>query len=324
MVNPSDLISIVIPTFNRQKMIIDALNTCINQTYRPIEIIVVDDGSTDKTSEKINSWKEKNLETKLIYLKQINSGGNVARNYGIEKSNGQYIAFLDSDDLWEKTKLHKQYNLIKNRKNVGAVYCGLKEINYENGLVVSDKKRTYFVGLIHSKLLINDITSPTSSYLIKKEVFKHVGKFDTNLKARQDWDMWIRISKKYEIHAVKENLLLLRIHRGVRTSSNSVNEINAYKYIRKKYKREIGKLSFMDQKKAKGCFYKRIGRVNHHYLSSKKKSFYFLIKSIFIYPFDFDSYAAFFGLFLNSKLRNKINVSWNKVFAKTNFEIKSH
>ena len=76
MVNSSDLISIVIPTFNREKMITDALNTCINQTYRPIEIIVVDDGSTDKTSEKINSWKEKPPETKLIYLEQINSGGN--------------------------------------------------------------------------------------------------------------------------------------------------------------------------------------------------------------------------------------------------------
>jgi glycosyltransferase involved in cell wall biosynthesis len=101
------LISIVIPTYNRAHLILEALETCVLQTYRPIEIVVVDDGSTDRTIASVQDLNKgsSHQDVTLKIVKQENKGGNVARNNGIKNSSGEFIAFLDSDDLWNKTKL---------------------------------------------------------------------------------------------------------------------------------------------------------------------------------------------------------------------------
>mgnify|MGYP001231990062 FL=1 len=108
------LISIVIPTFNREHLILDAIETCVLQTYRPLEIVVVDDGSTDRTVGFVQNWSNgsSHKDVTLKIIKQENKGGNVARNNGIKNATGEFIAFLDSDDIWNTTKLEKQYEFI--------------------------------------------------------------------------------------------------------------------------------------------------------------------------------------------------------------------
>ena len=114
------LISIIIPTYNRENLIIDALETCLNQTYRPLEVIVIDDGSIDNTISVVNAWfNQKNTSEFLGKLiSQSNKGGNAARNKGIRASSGEFIAFLDSDDTWDPLKICKQYEIIRENKNI--------------------------------------------------------------------------------------------------------------------------------------------------------------------------------------------------------------
>ena len=320
------LISIVIPTFNRENLIIDALETCVLQLYRPLEIVVVDDGSTDQTIEFVEDWNKGSSHKDVILkiIKQENKGGNVARNNGIRNATGEFIAFLDSDDLWNSTKLKKQYNLIRQSDEIGGVYCGLRQVEVESGKVISDHKRDYAEGFILSQLLVKDVTAPTSAYLIRKKIFDEVGYFDKNLQARQDWDMWIRLAEKYEIRAVHENLMDLRHHKGTRTASNPHKEINAYIKIRQKYQYLLEKQCSNIQNEAKANFYKRLGRVHFHNNISKRIAFTYYIKGILLFPRDFDNWAALIGFFLPKTIRTKINGLWNKVFSKTKFSIRSH
>ena len=320
------LISIIIPTFNRENLIVDALETCLNQTYRPLEVIVIDDGSSDNTKSVVNTWFIQNNTPRFSgkLISQSNKGGNAARNRGIKASSGEFIAFLDSDDTWDPLKISKQYEILIDNKTIGGVYCGLREIEIKSGKILNDKKRSFKEGFILSDLLIKDVTAPTSTYLIRKKVFDEVGQFDEKLQARQDWDMWIRLSTKYEIRAVKENLIDLRHHEGPRTASNPFKEINAYQSIRAKYKYLLEQQSMSIQKEAKANYYKRLGRVHFHHNISTTKALGFYLKALSIYPKDFDNWAALIGLFVPRVLREKMNIIWNKIFYQTRFAIRSH
>lgn len=320
------LISIIIPTYNREHLILDALETCVSQTYRPLEIVVVDDGSTDRTVGFVEDWNKcsSDKDVTLKIVKQENMGGNFARNNGIKNATGEFIAFLDSDDLWNATKLKKQYALIKQSDRIGGVYCGLRQVEVESGKVISDDKRYYSEGFILSQLLVKDVTSPTSSYLVRKKVFDLVGGFDETLHARQDWDMWIRLAEKYEIRAVHENLMDLRHHQGIRTASNPHKEITAYIKIRQKYLYLLDKQPSSIQKEAKANFYKRLGRVHFHHNISKRIAFSYYLKGILLFPKDFDNWAALIGFFVPKKIRAKINGIWNNFFSRTKFAIRSH
>ena len=220
--------------------------------------------------------------------------------------------------------MSKQFKLINAKPDCGAVYCGLKHVQAENGKVIEEIDRQYPSGSLLSSLLIKDVTAPTSCYLIKKEVFDKVGLFDTELQARQDWDMWIRIAEYYNIEAVPENLVLYRHHEGERTISDPWKEIRAYKAIRSKYQKLYGKLSSRNLSKANAAFHKRMGRVKFHQGISKSQALTHYFKACVLDPFDFDNYAALAGFFIPSGLRKFIHRAWNAIFGKTALAIRSH
>ena len=217
LIKDRHLIDVVIPAFNAEKYIAQTLESAAFQGDLIKSIIVVNDGSSDKTSEIVDSFSKTRQDLNITLLNQVNQGLANARNTGITAASAPYIALLDADDIWLETKLRKQLHLFSKDQNLdlGAVYCGYTLIN-ENSLPIVGKHliiQPALRGKVYSKLLTgNFISGSGSSILIKASVFKEIGYFDENLNASEDWDMWLRIARKYQFDYVDEPLVQIRVH----------------------------------------------------------------------------------------------------------------
>ena len=194
-------ISVVIPSYNRREFLKRSIDSAINQTKKPLEIIVVDDGSTDGTETMIKSDYDF-----VKFIKQKNKGVSAARNIGIKVSIGEWICFLDSDDEWKKDKLEKQINAMKS--NPGYKFFHSNEIWIKNGLRINQKKKhKKYGGDIFDKCLDMCRISP-SSVMIDKTVFDEVGNFNENLVVCEDYELWLRICDKYRVFFIDEPLII--------------------------------------------------------------------------------------------------------------------
>jgi glycosyltransferase involved in cell wall biosynthesis len=324
--NESALVSVVIPVFNRESLIATALQSALNQTHRPLEIIVVDDGSEDGTVAACREWMKRNARDGVLFklLEQSHGGANVARNRGIAESSGSYIALLDSDDTWLPEKISKQIPLFEKNEKIGGVYCGLKIVDLSNGEVVPLEDRDYPAGDILKEMLVRDVTNPTSCWIVKKNVFVKVGDFDPTLEAREDWDMWIRICVNYEIACLPEVLVEMGKHSGERVSSDHNHGINARKAIFRKYAYLRKRFPFWLSLAARANMYRQRGRAFLRWKGARLKAAGYQMMAILVWPFEFDSYAALLGVCLPSDFRDRLTVFWNRIFGKTWFEIRSN
>ena len=194
-------ISVVIPSYNRKEFLKRSIDSAINQTKKPFEIIVVDDGSTDGTETMIKSDYDF-----VKFIKQKNKGVSAARNIGIEVSIGEWICFLDSDDEWKKDKLEKQINAMKS--NPGYKFFHSNEIWIKNGIRINQKKKhKKYGGDIFDKCLDMCRISP-SSVMIDKTVFDEVGNFNEDLVVCEDYELWLRICDKYRVFFIDEPLII--------------------------------------------------------------------------------------------------------------------
>ena len=194
-------ISVVIPTYNRKELLKRSIDSVINQTIKPSEIIIVDDGSNDGTEAMV---KKKYDSLKLI--KQKNKGASAARNFGIKVSSGEWICFLDSDDEWMSNKLEQQNGIINSSQE--AWLCHTNEIWIRNGVRVNQmKKHQKYGGNVFENCLDICRISP-SSVLIKKEVFETVGLFDESLKVCEDYDLWLRITAVLPVIFLDQPLII--------------------------------------------------------------------------------------------------------------------
>ena len=193
-------ISVVIPTFNRAETIARALQSVENQSFPPQEIIVVDDGSTDETA-KIIATEFPGIR----YYFQKNRGVSASRNFGVKKSQYEWIAFLDSDDEWLPQKLTIQTRAIA--ENPDSRICHSDEIWIRNGVCVNQmKKHQKFGGHIFQKCLPLCVISP-SAVLIHQSIFDDVGLFDESLPACEDYDLWLRVCSKYPVLFLEQKLI---------------------------------------------------------------------------------------------------------------------
>jgi len=192
-------ISVIIPAFNRAHTLPKALDSVLSQTLKPREIIVVDDGSTDETNTVLANYPG------LCIISQDNRGVSAARNVGIEKAGGEWLAFLDSDDEWLKEKLEKQWDTICIDDKL---ICHTEEIWIRNGQRVNPmKKHKKFGGMIYERCLPLCVISP-SSVMIHRSVFEDVGVFDESLEVCEDYDLWLRICAKYSVLFIDEPLIV--------------------------------------------------------------------------------------------------------------------
>ena len=185
-------ISVIIPTFNRKKTLGRAIQSVMNQSLSPFEILIIDDGSNDGTEE----WVKENFQN-MRYIYQDNHGVSSARNIGIENAHGDWVAFLDSDDEWLPNKLYEQAKAMDS--NPEMKFFHTNEIWIRNGVRVNQmKKHKKYGGYIFEKCLDICRVSP-SSVLIQKEVFDNIGIFDESLRVCEDYDLWLRITSKYPV-----------------------------------------------------------------------------------------------------------------------------
>jgi len=193
-------ISVIIPTFNRSKTIFRAIDSILKQTYKPYEIIVVDDGSTDGTKDLVI-----NKYPSIKYFYQSNNGVSKARNKGVHESKGEWIAFLDSDDEWLPKKLQEQKKNLE--QNPTTFISHTNEIWIRNGVRVNQmKKHQKFGGYIFDKCLEFCRMSP-SSIMIHRKVFEDVGNFDEDLLVCEDYDLWIRVTSKYLVTYIDDLMI---------------------------------------------------------------------------------------------------------------------
>ena len=195
-------ISIVIPTFNRIGSLPRALDSALNQTYRPSEIIVVDNGSSDGSTKLL---RERYPSIILLIEKKL--GVSAARNKGIRHSKFQWIALLDSDDAWDKTKLEKQKKALASSQDQFRL-VHTNEIWIRNGNKFNQmKKHQKFGGDIFNNCLSLCCISP-SSVLINKNIFKEIGYFDESLPVCEDYDLWLKICSQEKILFINQKLTL--------------------------------------------------------------------------------------------------------------------
>ena len=193
------LVSVVIPTYNRGHVIERAVASVLEQTYRPVEIVVVDDGSTDDTMERLGRILVPELK---VLSTARNVGPARARNLGIAGSTGDYVAFLDSDDAWEPWKLEAQVRVLRNAlsSRLGAVYCG-RRIRLADGTRM--EVRPHHRGDIFAALLRRNCV-PLPTLLVKRAVLDAVGTFDPAMPACEDWDLVLRIARRFAFDYVAE------------------------------------------------------------------------------------------------------------------------
>lgn len=212
------LVSVIIPAFNAEKYILDAINSILSQTYQNYEIIVVNDGSTDNTEQIIKPYLNR-----IIYLYQDNKGVAAARNTGIKASKGEYIAFLDSDDVWSPEKLSIQVKFLNDHPDFDLVYGDYGTFG-ENGVIDKNSPLTRKFprpdGYIFQDLLLRCLIF-TATVMLQKKVLEETGLFDEQFSIGEDYDLWLRIAEKHKIGYIPEVVAMYRQHQESATHKPS-------------------------------------------------------------------------------------------------------
>lgn len=193
------MISVIIPTYNRYSFLEKAVKSVLKQSLEKFELLIVDDGSDDGTKELIQSFSDE----RICYFYQVNRGVSAARNKGVVESRGDLIAFLDSDDCWKEKKLEKQ---LKFMKSTSSIISHTQELWYRRGKILNQKKkhRKCAGNLFEKSLEMCSIS--ISTVMLRKSLFDDIGLFDENLPACEDYDMWLRITSKYPVCLLDEEL----------------------------------------------------------------------------------------------------------------------
>lgn len=230
MVTVNEKVSIVIPTYNRAELLKKAVRSLLSQSHQNIEIVIVDDCSTDHTSIVV----EEMTDSRILYVKHpVNKGGAAARNTGIARATGDYIGFLDSDDQWLPEKLEKQLQVFRKNTDIGVVYTGLRVVNESKA---TRDMTPMFKGDILPKLIQFNCIDTTSSILVKKEFMNKVEGFDPSFPSCQDWDLYLRLAQITHFDYVSEPLVLFFHHSGERITNNKKAVQQGHLFIYEKYK----------------------------------------------------------------------------------------
>lgn len=279
------LTTIIIPTYNRSGFITKAVESCINQTYDNIEIIIIDDGSTDDTKEVINDMDYGIIE----YIWQANAGVSAARNTGIKNSSGDFVLFLDSDDRICPKFVEKSIAELQLR----GEQCGA---TYTSAIVYNDGEFKKEINALEYKLTQNDLLTDNpiggiSCKIVIKDVFDDIGLFDEDMNHSEDFDFFLRMLEKYYITGIDCYLCEFHNHTGEQLTSNIDNKITGQDKLYEKHKQILGQTGRAKQYYSRGITY-----ANDNCINKAKENFYksvMMDRSNFKYLIHY--VAAYFG-----------------------------
>lgn len=274
------LISVIIPTYNSGKFLAEAIDSVLCQSYKDFEIIIVDDGSVDNTKIVIEKYLKLPVSIKYIY--QENKGPSGARNRGITEAKGEFIAFLDADDIWLPDKLELQIKAMSQSNSIGLV-CGRYYIIDCSGVIVDElsgiNKYSNREELLND-MLIKNVLGGGQNAIVRKECFDKVGLFDETMKVSEDRDLWFRIAKFYDVIILDKLLFKYRIHINNISKNILLSKMGKKCFIRKHH----DSYDLIKKMKAYSYIYLDAARV----YSGNNKRYLALINawiSITIYPF---------------------------------------
>lgn len=247
-VNMSNKVSAIITTYNRAKLVMRAVHSVLGQTFSDYEVIVVDDGSSDNTRKVLEPMIS---QGKVRYFYQANRGGSAARNLGIYKSRGKFLAFLDDDDVWMSEKLEEQIIAFNQYKDIGVVHTDYL-IENEGGQITSSPEKAYRNSdQFEEELLFRNVVwGSASSAMIKKECFDSVGLFDEEL-VIADHEMWLRIAQQFRFHYIEKPLVTISYQNvGNKTDLDTLTK-GRHQYVKKLFQEsKTEKFRYLNKNKA--------------------------------------------------------------------------
>ena len=230
---PLPRISVVIPTYNRQDLVVEAIESVLAQTFTDFEIIVVDDGSTDDTAVNIQPYLDR-----ITYSRQENQGVAAARNAGIRLAQGEFVCFLDSDDLWIPTKLQAQIRFADAHPEYGLISSELQGFDADGKTKGPNKSAMYKIrnGLVVEDLLFGNWIQ-TSTVMLRRKCLDEVGWFDEDIgQFGEDWLLWMKVTSRFPIYFLPEPLVSYRFHPGRLTRHQPEEQFHSLMHCLQKLK----------------------------------------------------------------------------------------
>jgi len=243
-------VSVIIPAYNRADSLSAAIESVLCQTYRNLEVVIVDDGSTDNTAEVVAGIKD----PRVRYLRSNTRGGaSAARNFGMERQREDYIAFQDSDDVWFPEKLEKQMRLFAQDPEVDVVYCALWRTEFGVRECIPLKDGRHMGGDVFDEMLKGNLVS-TATAVVKRKCFDAMGMFDTSLTSLEDWDLFIRMAASFNFGFINEPL----VESMVRQDSITADRVNWYNGYAAVIEKNLGAF-----RKRRRLLAKHLGSIGH-------------------------------------------------------------
>ncbi|MGA1840851.1 MAG: glycosyltransferase [bacterium] len=259
-------VSVIIPTFNRVTYLSEAIESVLSQSYDNLELIVVDDGSFDNTRDLVHSFSDE----RIGYFYQKNNGIASALNLGLKKSSGDYIARLDSDDIFLPEKLKLQVKLLDHNPDLGLVYTQAYNMDDKgNALKLFLKNHTCPQEPL--KVLRHFLFPPSQSIMFRRSCIDKIGYFDETMPVGEDWDFCIRMAQKYRFAYCDEPLVKIRKHPDMITS----DKIKTAQSILQVMEKHVETLSLGEGKEWLAPHYHNLGRLYLHKRNYKNAREYF-------------------------------------------------
>jgi glycosyltransferase involved in cell wall biosynthesis len=214
-------VSVIIPTYNRADYLAQALQSVFDQSLSPFEVLVIDDGSSDGTADLVRGW-----QPAVRYLWQDHKGVSAARNLGLDEAQGQVVAWLDADDLWESHFLESTIDLLAEDQELDGVYSGCIHIDAGGNILPQSSNRVVPPSELYWSLIDGNFIA-TPSIVVRKECYDRVDRFDPDLGICEDYDMWLRLASEFTIAGLAVPLVRIRIH-----DSNTMGDIAAFSRFR--------------------------------------------------------------------------------------------
>lgn len=213
----NDLISVIIPVYNSAKTIVSTINSVLQQSYSNFELIVINDGSSDRTLELLQTIQD----ARIKIFSYSNGGVSTARNRGIAKAKGEYISFLDADDRWTNDKLKLQWQTLQQHPQAALAYSW---VYFEYGSQPSyAETSSYYTGNVYPELLIKNFLHTASNPLIRKDIIEQISLFEPELKTCEDWEFFLRIAAQKEFILVPKVQVIY--HQSTTSLTNNIQQI---------------------------------------------------------------------------------------------------